>query len=455
LSPLASSFSPKNTYSRLKRSISRFTLGGDWATNLTGEVKENLRWFWYDGLFTAASDNILLTYLVLYLLSLGATRTQIGLMSSFSSLSAALLLLPGALLVERLGHRKQISLIFGGGIVRIVILSLALLPIFLAGETLIFAAIALSVTREALINLSFPAWMSITGEIVPLRIRGRYFGSRNFIMGLAGMTTILIVGEWITRTEKPLGYQYAIAIAFLLGLASTYSFSRLKDPNDQPSTSTFASLSLPRAIHGMRQHPAFIAFCVTTLIWNFSINIAGPFFSVYMVQDLKATATMVGIASIVGNLIRLSVQQKAGELADRWGPRKVQLISMFLIPLVPALWAFTTAMWQVYLIEILAGITWGAYNLASFNFLLSLIPDDQRARYSAFYQITVTLSLAGGAALGSWVITQWGYPGIFLCSGIGRLMAALFFSRYVFPPTQSSDPELTQTKSRPSSMNNP
>jgi predicted MFS family arabinose efflux permease len=363
-------------------------------------------------------------------------------MSSFSSLTAAVLLLPGAFLVERLGHRKQISLIFGGAMVRIVVLTLALLPLFLGGETLIFTAIAISVMREALINLAFPAWMSITGEIVPLKIRGRYFGSRNFIMGLAGMTTILIVGEWITRTNKPLGYQFALGIAFLLGMASMYSFSKLKDPNDQPSSSKGAMLNLPGMLRDVRQHPAFLAFCVTASIWNFSINIAGPFFSVYMVQELQATATLVGISSIIGNLVRLSVQRKAGELTDRWGPRQVQRICMFLIPLVPALWAFSSAMWQIYLIEILAGITWGAFNLSSFNYLLSLIPDDQRARYSALYQITVTLSLACGAALGSWVITQFGYVGVFLFSAFGRLLAALIFSLYVFPPELPSDVEI-------------
>ena len=429
---------------RLRQFFSRFTRGGDWVVALTDEVKHNLRWFWFDGLFAAASDNILLTYLVLYLLSLGATGTQIGLMSSFSSLSAALLLLPGAFLVERIGRRKQINLIFGGGIARILVLCLALLPLLINNEALIIAAMVLSVTRDALNNLSFPAWMSLTGDIVPLNIRGRYFGSRNFIMGVAGMVTILLVGEWITRTEKPLGYQLAIGLAFLLGLASTYSFSRLKDPAELQPSMKPPSLSLPGLFRDVRTHPVFLSLCATGFLWNFSINVAGPFFSVYMVQNLKATATMVGISSIIGNLCRLIVQRKVGELTDRWGPRRVQWISMILIPIVPALWAFSTAMWQIYLIEILAGILWGAFNLAAFNFLLSLIPENQRARYSALYQITVTLALAMGAALGSWVITLWGYRGVFLFSAIGRFVAALFFARYVIPPEQSHSQDIPE-----------
>ena len=66
------------------------------------------------GLFASASDNIALTYLVLYALAAGASRSQIGMMSSLVSLGGALLLLPGALLVEHYGRRKMIALITGG-----------------------------------------------------------------------------------------------------------------------------------------------------------------------------------------------------------------------------------------------------------------------------------------------------------------------------------------------------
>ena len=98
---------------RILRSFSRLTLGGDWALSEPAETRHNLRWFWFDGFFSSASDNILATYLVLYLLALGASRAQIGLLSSLSSLSVALVLLPGALLVERIGHRKEVYTKFG------------------------------------------------------------------------------------------------------------------------------------------------------------------------------------------------------------------------------------------------------------------------------------------------------------------------------------------------------
>ncbi len=426
-----------------RRAARRFTWGGEWALPLPQSVKRNLSWFFFDGLFAAASDNIIVTYLSLYLLALGATRGQIGLMSSFSSLSAAVLLLPAALLVERVGHRKELTILFGGILARGMVFLLALLPFFLPRPVLIYAGIALAVLRDAFGNLGYPAWMSLTGAIVPIDGRGRYFGARNFAMGIAGMVMIYLVGELITRTTPPHGYQLALGLAVLLGATSTFCFWRLHDPQQEEITPTSNGerFSLRAMIQDIRSRPAFVALCLVMAAWNFSLNIAGPFFNVYMVEGLRFSAVMVGAATIVSNIFGLLVQPRIGALSDRWGPRRVQLLSMFFIPLLPAAWIFITRFWQVAALHVFSGALWGAFNLVSFNLLLSFTPASQRARYAALYQMMVTLALAGGAAVGSWIVTAWGYRAVFLCSAIGRFCAALLFARFVpavLPPRKST-----------------
>jgi predicted MFS family arabinose efflux permease len=261
--------------------------------------------------------------------------------------------------------------------------------------------------------------------------RGRFFGSRNFIMGIAGMLVILLVGELITQTAAPLGYQIALGLAFIFGAISTYSFGHLQDPKGKLSIQVGGSLSLRAVLSDMKAYPVFIALSLVMALWNFSINIAGPFFTVYMVQNLGFTASMIGITSIVTSVAGLLVQRRIGNLSDHWGSRKVQLVIMLLIPILPAAWVFITKFWQVVALNSFGGMLWGAFNLVSFNFLLSLTPETLRARYSAMYQILVTLALAGGAALGAWVVTRWGYHAIFLCSAVGRIIAGLLFARFI------------------------
>ena len=105
------------------------------------------------------------------------------------------------------------------------------------------------------------------------------------------------------------------------------------------------------------------------------------------------------------------------------------VISSLLIPTTPVAWAFVTAPWQVILINLVGGGLWAAFNLASFNYLLTQMPDETRPRLSAVYQVVQLASLAAGAALGGQLVAHWGYAAVFLISASGRVIAGLLFSR--------------------------
>jgi MFS family permease len=397
-----------------------------------------LRWFWFDGLFASASDAIVASYLSLFVLALGGTRAQIGLMSSLSSLGAALLLFPGAAIVERWGRRKQMVLLGGGGVARAALLLMGLVPLAFAGPAVVYVAIGLAVVRDAFANFSMPAWMAITADIVPLSWRGRYFSSRNVAMGVANILVTYLVGQLITGVGGPAGYQFAMGLAATVGLAATFSFARIDEPlasmslqgNDQSPRAP----SLSGLLQDLRRCPEFLALCAAAALWNFSLAIAGPFFSIYLVESLQASASVVGTLSVVSSLAALPGQRLFGPLVDRWGPRRIQLISGFLIPLVPWAWLLVRSPWHVVPINLVSGFVWAGYGLASFSFLLTLIPERRRPRYSALYQVVVLAALAGGAIFGGIIAERWGYKAIFVLSGLGRLSAALLFARFVRPP---------------------
>ncbi len=424
----------RTVWRSFKRETLQLSRGGRWADQLPHVVQHNLSWFWFDGLFAVACDNIVLTYLTLFVLALGATPGQIGIMSAISSSLAAILLFPGAMLVERIGRRKAITVAAGGVGGRLMLLLLALMPFVVSGPAAVYVAIGFSVTRDALGNLSLPAWTALTADIVPLEWRGRYFASRNIAMSAGGMVTTFLVGALITQIGTGyVGYQLALGLAFGLGMISTYSFAHLREP---PVTAPpeRGQESLRTLFHNLRQQPEFLKLCGVAAIWNFSLNIAGPFFTPYMAESLKASAFEIGFFAVVTSLAGLPALRLFGNLADRWGPRRVQLITGLLIPLVPWMWMLSRQPWHVIPINAAAGFLWAGYNLAAFNFLLTAMPPARRARYSAIYQIVVTIALALGAALGSVITTQWGYFAVFFLSGVGRLAAALLFARFVQAP---------------------
>lgn len=417
------------TIKSAKRWLADLTVGGPWGRTLDANYQHNMHWFWFDGLFASASDNIMINFVSIYILTMGASETQVGLMSSFSSIACALVLLPGALMAERTVHKRNISLACGFA-ARLMILLLVFIPLIFKNPYLVWIAIGLSVTRDAFNNLGFPAWMDVASATVPIEGRGRFFGSRNFIMSITGILTTLLAGKLISSFEGTLGYQIALCISFALGMASTFSFSHIRADAEriEPQEQRFKPRDL---LQMFKDRPQFTALTLTAALWNFGINISGPFFNVQMVNVLKFSAASIGFVAVITSVTTLVTQNQIGAWADRVGMRRLQYISMWFIPLLPLFWIFATQVWHVALINAFSGIVWGAFNLVSFNLLLATIPQDQVPRYSAVYQIVIMLSMALGAAAGSVLIAQRGFIAVLIGSAVVRYSATILFGKWV------------------------
>ncbi len=413
-----------------RRQIGQALAGGAWSARLDAVTQRNLRWFSVNGLFAQVTDSIALTYVALFVLSLGASSAEIGWMTALSSLSAALLLLPAGVLAERRDRRLFICLSLGGA-ARFILLLLALAPLVFRGPALVAVAIGLVVVREALANMPLPAWTALTADLVPLAWRGRYFGARNFAMGLAGIVTTLAAGVLIAQWGGTLGYQLALGVAALAGLFTILSFARLQPP----ASAAAEGAAVPAVRWRQLLAPApFWAFAGTAFLWNFALNLAGPFFTVYVIEGLKGDAGAVGLLTATTALSSLPGLRVFGALSDRWGPRRVQLLTGLLIPGLPFAWLLATSPYHPALINIAGGFLWAGFQLASFNLLLDITPEALRPRYTAIYQMVVMGALAAGAAAGGALITNWGYHAVFLLSGLGRIVAMLLFARYVRTP---------------------
>ncbi len=403
------------------------TAGGRWAAQLSSTTRRSLRWLLVDGLFASLGDAILNAYQSVYLLALGATRTEIGWVSALSNLMMPLAMLPGARLAARTREYKR-AVIFPALLARLSLLGLIFLPFFPVSNParLIQVGLGFIVARAFLVQLFNPAWTALLGQLVPVTSRGRYFSTRNILMGAASFFALLVVGPLIDWIGTPAGYQWAIGIALLMGLGAVFAFSHLEEPARPPTP------RVPGAwrhfLRGLRGQGRFVAFCLIAGVWSFAQQIAGPFFIIFLVDEVQASAAMVGLTSAASSLAALPGQRIFGALNDRKGARWVQRLTGLAIPLVPALWGYIAQPWQAFPLQLLSGFMWAGYNLAAFNLLLELTPEVDRPSYVAFYQALVGLGMAGGAVLGGWLAQMHGYGTLFWVSAGGRLLAALLFA---------------------------
>ncbi len=404
------------------------------AEDLSPQTVRSLRYFWLDGLFAAISENFYLGFVTLFILAYGATNGQVGTMTAVANLLGALALFPGARLVEWAGQRKSVVVWSGGGVARLVLLLLAMVPFVIVQPVIAIAAIIiLNGLRAFMGNLANPGWTSLVADLVPNAMRGRYFGSRNMAMGLAALLVAPLAGRIISLgngwADLPhLGYQAVFFLAFLFGMVSTFSFRRIEEPAASAAQQTeHHKGDLRRAI---RQTPGYIGLVVSAFVWNMALQVAAPFFNVYLVNVFQSTATTIGLLASVSSLTALVGQRVFGRLLDVRGAFWVQLVTGFLIPGLPLAWVFITADWQVGIINTFGGFLWAGYNLANFNLLLTLTPDEQRPRAVALYQTAVFSSAVIGPMLGGYLADAVSYQLIFGLSAAGRLLGMGLFTLF-------------------------
>ncbi len=383
------------------------------------------RLFWADGFVSNLSESVVTNFTNPFALALGATNAQMGIMSSLTNLAAALALLPGARLDERGASRKKI-VVRASILHRLLLIAIALLPL-LFGPRAIYAFILFVAVRSFFSQIGYPAWSAFTADLVPPRIRGRYFGSRNIGLALAALVFTPLAGRLAQTIGLPQGYQTLFIIAGLVGFGASLIFSKIPDPPRSSSAATAHPESKQPVWALLRAHPRFAAFSAVAVLWNLSIMVAGPYFSVYIVRNLSATPTQIGLLAASNAIMNMVGQQVWGRLNDRKGATWVMAITGLAIPLIPAFYAVVPSAWYLLAVEAFSGFMWSGYGLSSFNLMLGLAPGEQRARFSAIYQTAVFSASFVGPLLGMALVSVWPITLLFWLSAIGRVVASLLF----------------------------
>lgn len=398
----------------------------------TPDQQRGMSAFWWDGVWASVAEATLLNYLGVYLIAFGGTTAQVGLLAALTSLASAVALFPGARFIEVTGRRKATVIVTGGIASRVLLASFALVPFFSDGTTAVWIVIGLASIRSFFGFFSVPAWTSLAADVVPIGLRGRFFASRTAGMGVAGLIAAPAAGWLIGAFAGFEGWQLVWLISALAGMVSTFYYARIPEPPmaAPPTEGASRTAGMFRDIFA----DANFRMClVSVAVWNVALQAAGPFFNVYLVKELGASTTMVGLLAAVPALTGLFGLRYFGGMMDSLGTRHVLRITGLLIPLMPFLWIFVTAPWQVIFINAAAGVLWAGYTLANSNVVMVLAPPEKRARYTAAFQAVTFAASFAGPLLGGWLIGIAGYYAIFLASAVGRLAGTAVLLRVHVP----------------------
>jgi MFS family permease len=369
------------------------------------QVQSGLNYIIKDGVASQAMG--VLTggaFLIAFAVKLGASNFVIGLLAAIGPLSQ-LLQLPSIFLVEKIRNRRLITVV-AAGLSRICWLIIALSPFIFPPKIAIAVLLMLLTAVSAFGAVSGCSWNSWMRDLIPENIMGSFFSKRMRIATGVGIVLSILAAIYLDFWKKQFadkelaGYSILFFVGFLAGMIGLLFLAKTpetKMPQILEKQKILKLLSQPFRDENFRKLIAFMCS------WNFAVNLAGPFFMVYMLKRLGLNMSFIIGLSIVSQVFNFLFLKIWGRYTDRFSNKSVLAISGPLFILSILAWTFTTMPEKYFLtipllivIHIVMGLSSAGVSLASGNISLKLAPKGQATAYLAAN--TIANSIAAGIA---------------------------------------------------------
>jgi MFS family permease len=353
----------------------------------------------YSSATAALTSGVILTAFALHL---GASNLTIGILASAPFLGQ-LLQAPAVVLIDRWRRRKAISVLTSviGRSMLALMAAAAFLPAHLAIGAVIFAQFVLC----GLGAVGACAWNAWTRDLAPQERLGWIFSRRTTyttsVTLVAGLAAALALDLNAAGSHgRNVAFAALYAVGCITGMISAFVVARMPEPEMPPSTERFGMVGLLRAPLADRNFRQLVVFLSS---WQFAVNLATPFFTVFIVSRLGFEMTFVMGLSIVSQVTNLIAVRSWGMLSDRYAHKSVLAVAaptyiLCIVGMIGASQLGKSTSGVLYLVALhaLMGAAVAGVTLATANIALKLSPKGEATAYVA--TSALTSSMAAGLA---------------------------------------------------------
>jgi len=346
----------------------------------------------------------IITYLPVFLARLGASATQIGLLTSAPAIVSMIVLIPAGLFAERFQDQVRLR-VRSSFLIRVQYPLLALAPFFFKPSDIATVAIVLWIFRALSMTVANSAWMTVMSDAIPPRHRPRVNGIRWALLSLVSAVLTGVFGRMLDLIAFPLNYQFVFLLSFLGALADLYFFSHIRvPPLEVKPREPWRLSNLQRGVKSYLRSIAecreFVRFLLGTVAFRIALNMPVALFSLYWVKELKASDSWIGLrgtasyaALVVGYLIWGRIAQR---IKHRW--------TLFLAVLMLGFYPITSALipsapWLLP-VAVIGGFASAGVNIGLFDLMLAAVPKDKMPRLSSVLNLVANAAAFIGPMLG-------------------------------------------------------
>lgn len=335
-------------------------------------------------------------------LLLGASNLQIGLIAAlpaFSNISQLFTIW----LVKRYNNRRAISVLFS---------ILGRIPILVIGAIALFFPNSISVQFiilflffnfffASMAGLSWNAWMK---DLIPEKIMGTYFSRRSGYTQTLNVCMSLITAlgiDYIKHHSPNLeldAYGGMFILGGTIGMLGVLLLSKIPEPKSfLGDENVFKLFILPLKDNN------FLRLLVFNSFWVFSLSIATPFFTVFLLRHMNYSISYIITLTIISQLCSIATIRSWGIFADRYSNKTILSICAPIYIICIAAWSFVGIYTEFYsnfalliVIYALMGAATAGINLSLTNIGLKLAPRKEAIAYlSVKNMITAVFSFVG------------------------------------------------------------
>lgn len=379
----------------------------------------SIKAFYNSTFFQSLAQNVINPFISLLALSMGASKAVIGLVTSipnFVNLFSQILW--GSL--ADMTKRKKLMIVAGG-----IFWAILWIPVAFTKDPIVL--IALISLQAFLSAISVPAWTVALMRSIPAYQRGSVSGKFNSI-GALGSFVGTLVGGYIVFTLGFVPFLFYITCFF--GLLSMLPFFFVKLPTMPTYSSSFSSaFKKTFDIQAVIKEKKLMSLIKTITFLNFAVSLAGPFFSVYVIQKLGGSSLDVAIIAAIGALAGSLFFSTWGKLVDYLGRKTVMLGCIIPITLIPLVYVISNNVYWIYLYTVVANMSWAGFNLAAFAYLTDVVPSERGSYYISMYNFLTGLSTAVAPFIGGIIADMTSITFVFLLSTMIRAFTFYFLDR--------------------------
>ncbi|MGL5095631.1 MAG: hypothetical protein ACRDD1_08590, partial [Planctomycetia bacterium] len=276
------------------------------------------------------------TYLPAFILAVGTTGVAAGLISTLPMLFGGVLQLLSPRAVRWVGsHRRWV-------VICSALQALSFLPLIagglLGGMPVVLAFLTASIYWGASLGTG-PAWNTWITRIIPHGVRMRFFGCRSrwcqacvMVGFVAGGLTLHLgkEGGWAL-----LAFAAIFAVAMLCRAGSAYSLWNQTEPAEPPPPQKRVSMLDLLSRWRTTEDGRLLVFLLAIQV---GIQIAGPYFTPYMLRELGMSIGAYVVLIATSFVAKAASAPFFGLLAKRWGPQRLLWMGAVGVAPVSGLW---------------------------------------------------------------------------------------------------------------------